>query len=189
MRTYESFTQKTITISNDSNNLVSESEKEDEEECNEDDPPVMDLEPMTPEFYDEIDEIVSNFPKHSKMFLQKNICINSFQDFYTHLSNLFSKQRTFESNKFFLRYIVLPYIQGLKSSANRLINDGLLRILPNNGEIFMQEVVQPIIFDHNSEIYHYELLQRLFSESSFCNIALSYLFYQRNYSLEEPMKK
>jgi hypothetical protein len=77
----------------------------------------------------------------------------------------------------------------LTSSANRLISDALFLVSPLIPEIFIDDVVQPIVFDAASKIYQFELLQRLFKEPTFARYALARLFANRPPSLEAPMKQ
>jgi hypothetical protein len=166
-------------------NRVSDSQLMCEEE-----PPDLSIQssPSTPEFFGELDGLVARYPQHTRDILEQHLAVPSFQAFHGAITAFFGDNRSLEGCQGIARFVVRPFIASLTSSANRLVSDALFVMAPLIPDIFMDEVVRPIVFDENSKVYQFELLQRLFKNANFSEYALSHLFSNRSPSLEGPIK-
>lgn len=154
-----------------------------------DQPPEIQYDVGTPEFFDELDIILAKYPNHAETLIQEYLHIEKIQDFYNLLTEFYSQSRSLEGSAYVIRYCIKPYIESLKSSANRIIYEALLLIAHSVPELLIDEMIKPIVFDSNSKIYQFELIQRLFREDLICQNMLSRLFLSKPPSLEPKLQK
>jgi hypothetical protein len=142
----------------------------------------------TPEFFHELDQLLGRYPQYAREILDQHFPVPSFQVFHSSIRSFFADRRSNEACHAIARFIIHPFITALTSCANRLVSEALLDVVKSIPEIFMDEVVRPIVFDQNSRVYQFELLQRLLTEPIFSERALVAVFAGRSPSLEAPMK-
>lgn len=152
-------------------------------------PPEIQSEIGTPEFYDELDSLLAKYPNSAESLIHEYLNISKIQDFYNLLTEFYSQSRSLEGSTFVIRHCIKPYIQSLESSANRIIYEALLLIAHSVPDLLIDEMVQPIVFDPQSKIYQFELIQRLFREDSICQNMLARLFLSKPPSLEPKLQK
>lgn len=152
-------------------------------------PPEIQSDYGTPEFFDELDSLLAKYPNSAESLVQENLHIEKIQDFYKFLTEFYSKSRSLEGSTYVIKYCIKPYIESLESSANRIIYEALLFISHSVPELLIDEMIQPIVFDPNSKIYQFELIQRLFREDLICQNMLARLFLLKPPSLEPKLQK
>ena len=160
-----------------------------EEEVKVQDDAVFEADPASPEFFDLLDTFLVLHPTLAESTLAEKFAVTPFQAFYGSITGFFSKDRSPEGCVCVCRYVIRPYIAALTSSANRLVSDALMFLVKGIPEIFVEEVVQPIVFVPTSEVYQFELLQRLFNSPVMCQAVLGLIFKNRTPSLEAPLRK
>jgi hypothetical protein len=144
--------------------------------------------PSTPEFFDELDQLVTRYPAHAASLLAENFAMAPVQSFYNSITTFFGRHRSLEGSEAVIPFVIRPFVSALESSANRLISDALIFVAPSAPEMLVGLVIQPILFDREAQLYQFELLQRLFKEEVMCHNALARLFEGRQPSLEAPLK-
>ena len=149
----------------------------------------FDVDPLSPTFYDDLDNFIVRHPDMAESVLNDHFQTCPFQSFYNSVVGFFSKHHSLEGCQSVCRFVIRPYISSLTSSANRLVSDALMFLAKAIPEMFIEEVVQPIVFDASSKVYQFELLQRLFNEPVMCQTVLFNLFKGRTPSLERPLRK
>jgi hypothetical protein len=97
-------------------------------------------------------------------------------------------RRSGEGCQAIARLIIRTFIVSLSSLANGLVNEALFEVVQSISGIFMDDVVQPIAVDEDSQVYQFELLQRLFTRLIFSEHGLMGVFANRSPSLEAPLK-
>ena len=152
-------------------------------------PPEIEFESCTPEFFNELDSILQRYPKYAEEYLKKNLPAQTVQQFYNSITGFYSQHRTVEGSTFVIRYVITPYILSLTSSANRLISEAILNIIPSISDLLIDELVKPVIFDPNSTIYQYEFIKRLLGNKAFCSRVLSRIFIDKPPSLQPKLNK
>jgi hypothetical protein len=143
----------------------------------------------SPEFFDELDALLVKFPDAAESILAEHLPVTSFHDFHESIRGFFRAHRSIEACRFVARFVIRPFISQIHASANRLVSDALIFAVPSIPEIFVDEVIQPVVFNPNSEVYQFELLQRLFTQTDVCRHTLARLFGRRPPSLEAPLRK
>lgn len=169
--------------------IVPKTSQKIEEEPQPEDDAVFEGDPTSPTFYDDLDNFVAVHTSLAEVTLTEHFQVTPFQAFYTSITEFFSKHRSPEGCVSVCRFVIRPYLASLKSSANRLVSDALMFLVKSIPEIFIEEVVQPIVFDPVSEVYQFELLQRMFNSPIMCQVVLGNIFKNRTPSLEAPLKK
>lgn len=152
-------------------------------------PPEIQSEIGTPEFFDEFDAILAKYPNYAESMIKEYLNIEKIQDFYNLLTEFYSQSRSLEGSKYMIKYCIKPYIEALESSANRIIYEALLLIAHSVPDLLIDGMIQPIVFDPNSKIYQFELIQRLFREELICKNMLSRIFLSRPPSIEPKLQK
>ena len=150
-------------------------------------PPPIELQPMTKEFFDELENLLVKYPNYQEGLINHYLKANEVRRFYDTCVLFFSSDRAHEAIISFVRYYVLPYIKSLKNLANRIIFTPLLSFAQNNPVIVVKELFCPLFFDEKSNVNQFQFMQRLFDNPNIKEVALNLLFEGRVPSLEGPL--
>lgn len=154
-------------------------------------PPEIIAEPLTPEFYEEIDSALLRYPTFAEQILDENFksVVSTCDMFYKCITGFYGRHRSVEGYTFVARYVIYKCFMELKANANRLYYDAITQTSVNFAEILIIEVYQRILFNHESGDYQFEILRRLLNDPNIYSIALANIFQNRSPSVEGALPK
>ena len=158
-----------------------------EEEIVEEEPPQIESQPMTADFFNDIENSLIKYPRHKESLIIQYLNSSNVKNFHDTCKLFFAVDRSQEAIDAFVEFYILPYIRNLKNLANRLVVEPLLSFAKHYPNVVATEIFSPLFFDQASTVNQFQLMKSLFEDKGVQEIALKTLFEGRPPSLEGPL--
>ncbi|EAY15844.1 hypothetical protein TVAG_160170 [Trichomonas vaginalis G3] len=167
--------------------IINEAAVEINQQKQQENPPEIQSAPFTSEFFAEVENIFVKYPQFAEKIISEKFDSSGVKQFHDTIKIFFSCDRTAEAVTAVVRFYILPYIKNLKNLANRLVVEPLMSVSQWYPKVIVSEVFQPVLFDPNSTVYQFQIIQRLFEAKSIQSLTLPGVFEGRPPSLEGPL--